>query len=87
MSLLSNSSHRGSPASPASPASPIMDRHVQDEIRGLREENQRLEELLSTARAERDDIGIRYDAVSERVRFLILSVFRNISMQSQTVHN
>ena len=34
----------------------------------LQAEINRLEDLLSASRAERDEIGIKYNALSERVR-------------------
>ena len=33
----------------------------------LQQELNRIEDLLSTTRAERDEIGIKYNAISERV--------------------
>lgn len=41
---------------------------LMEENRTLNSEMNRLEDLLSQARAERDDISIKYHAVSERVR-------------------
>ena len=41
---------------------------LNEENRSLKKEVNRLEDLLATSRAERDTIGIRYNAVSERVR-------------------
>jgi len=40
---------------------------LMEENRMMNAEMNRLEDLLSQARAERDDIGIKYSAVSERV--------------------
>lgn len=39
-----------------------------EENRTLQNELNRLEDLLSQSRAERDEIAIKYNAVSERVR-------------------
>ena len=44
--------------------------HSQGGDRMLQGELNRVEELLSNSRAERDEIGIKYDAVSERVSTL-----------------
>lgn len=41
---------------------------IMEENRMLQAELNRLEDLLSQSRAERDEIGIKYNAVSERVR-------------------
>lgn len=41
--------------------------HLREENRVLKNELERLEELLVVSRAERDQIGIRYNAISERV--------------------
>lgn len=40
---------------------------IMEENRMLQAELNRLEDLLSQSRAERDEIGIKYNAVSERV--------------------
>ena len=40
---------------------------LMEENRMLQAELNRLEDLLSQSRAERDEIGIKYNAVSERV--------------------
>lgn len=40
---------------------------MMEENRMMNSEMNRLEDLLSQARAERDDIGIKYQAVSDRV--------------------
>ena len=40
---------------------------LREENRVLRAELTRMESLLAAARAERDDIGMRYNNVSERV--------------------
>ncbi|MEM9213644.1 MAG: hypothetical protein AAGD25_04790 [Cyanobacteria bacterium P01_F01_bin.150] len=45
-----------------------------EENRTLQNELNRLEDLLSQSRAERDEIGIKYNAVSERVRTDISSL-------------
>jgi len=42
-----------------------------EENRMLQAELNRLEDLLSQSRAERDEIGIKYNAVSERVSISI----------------
>ena len=34
----------------------------------------RVEDLLAASRAERDDIGIKYNALSERVRYVLLVI-------------
>ena len=51
---------------------------LMEENRMMNSEMNRLEDLLSQARAERDDIGIKYQAVSDRVStiltFIILSM-------------
>ena len=44
---------------------------LMEENRMLQAELNRLEDLLSQSRAERDEIGIKYNAVSERVRHSI----------------
>ena len=46
-----------------------------EENRLLQLELNRCEDALSAARAERDEIGIRYNAVSERVRNIICECF------------
>lgn len=43
---------------------------LREENRVLKNELERLEELLVVSRAERDQIGIRYNAISERVSSL-----------------
>ena len=40
---------------------------LQEENRMLQNEMNRVEELLSQSRAERDQLGIKYTALSERV--------------------
>ena len=40
---------------------------LQEENRMLQTEMNRIEDLLAATRAERDEIGIKYSAVSERV--------------------
>lgn len=42
---------------------------LKEENRVLKNELERLEELLAASRAERDQIGIRYNNISERVSF------------------
>jgi hypothetical protein len=42
---------------------------LQDENQLLQAELNKVEDLLSTARAERDEIIIRYNALNDRVRF------------------
>ena len=39
----------------------------------LQHELNRVEDLLSTTRAERDEIGIKYNAISERVGHYMLN--------------
>ena len=41
---------------------------LREENRVLKAELNHVEDLLATCRAERDEIGVRYAAVSERVR-------------------
>ena len=51
---------------------------LKEENRVLKNELERLEELLVVSRAERDQIGIRYNAISERVSSLPSAVQRNV---------
>lgn len=49
-----------------------------EENRLLQTEMSRLEDMLSQARAERDDLGIKYSVVSDRVRdYLIPSILNH----------
>ena len=41
--------------------------HLREENRMLQTELNRVEDLLAASRAERDEIGIKYNALSERV--------------------
>lgn len=41
---------------------------LQEENRVLQEELARLEDLLAHSRADRDELAIKYSAISERVR-------------------
>ena len=41
--------------------------NVREENRMLQHELNRVEDLLAASRAERDEIGIKYNALSERV--------------------
>ena len=43
---------------------------LQEENRMLQTEMNRIEDLLAATRAERDEIGIKYSAVSERVSII-----------------
>ena len=49
---------------------------LMEENRMMNSEMNRLEDLLSQARAERDDIGIKYQAVSDRVSTILTSGHR-----------
>lgn len=52
---------------------------LQDENQLLQQELNKVEDLLSTARAERDEILIRYNALNDRVSglaFVYLKYFR-----------
>ena len=44
--------------------------HLREENRVLQTELNRVEDLLAASRAERDEIGIKYNALSERVSLL-----------------
>ena len=44
--------------------------NVREENRMLQHELNRVEDLLAASRAERDEIGIKYNALSERVSSL-----------------
>ena len=46
----------------------------------LQHELNRVEDLLSTTRAERDEIGIKYNAISERVSVYIIITFVNVQI-------
>jgi rootletin len=50
--------------------------HIQEENRMLQSELNRVEDLLAATRAERDEIGIKYNALSEKVCFMIRSFFQ-----------
>ena len=41
--------------------------HIREENRMLQQELNRVEDMLAASRAERDEIGIKYNALSERV--------------------
>lgn len=49
----------------------------------LQAELNRLEDLLSQSRAERDEIGIKYNAVSERVRYTWGDNFSSLIQQGK----
>ena len=51
-----------------------------DENTMLQHELNRVEDLLSTTRAERDEIGIKYNAISERVSVYIIITFVNVQI-------
>ena len=52
----------------------------------LQHELNRVEDLLSTTRAERDEIGIKYNAISERVSVYIIITFVNVQItESQRI--
>lgn len=51
--------------------------HLKEENRVLKNELERLEELLVVSRAERDQIGIRYNAISERVSSWLCNPFQS----------
>ena len=57
----------------SSMSAPTVD-SVRDENRMLQSELNRVEDLLSASRAERDEIGIKYNALSERVCHSILCI-------------
>ena len=46
---------------------------LQEENRMLASELNRVEEMLSASRAERDELGIKYNALSERVSRVCLT--------------
>ena len=46
-----------------------------NENRLLQDEMSRLEDLLAATRAERDEIGSKYSALSERVSFAYLFIY------------
>ena len=54
---------------PGNMAAPNVDQ-LQEENRMLQTELNRIDDLLATTRAERDEIGIKYNAIAERVSFL-----------------
>ena len=53
--------------------------HIREENRMLQAELNRVEDLLAASRAERDEIGIKYNALSERVSLFNLNteMFQN----------
>lgn len=54
----------------SSSTSALTSASLQDENQLLQQELNKVEDLLSTARAERDEIIIRYNALNDRVSFL-----------------
>lgn len=56
---------------------------LKEENRVLKNELERLEELLVVSRAERDQIGIRYNAISERVSSFPSAVQWNVCNDSE----
>jgi len=57
---------------------------LQDENQLLQQELNKVEDLLSTARAERDEIIIRYNALNDRVSsfFLFLDLINFFSLKT-----
>lgn len=53
----------------SSSTSALTSASLQDENQLLQQELNKVEDLLSTARAERDEIIIRYNALNDRVSF------------------
>ncbi len=48
---------------------------IQDENNVLKQELNKVEDYLSTARAERDELIIKYNALNERVSQLFFSIY------------
>ena len=56
---------------------------LQDENSVLRQQLNKVEDYLANARAERDDLIVKYNALNDRVSFIFILKFKRARVRSQ----